>query len=122
MAELRLDAFVYPTGNVPAPILGAPLEPNLNGRSGGSSWNLLGMQGFPAMSVPAGFTTHVYDRVRDPAAPGGTRLVGPVPARLPVGVDFVARPFDEPTLFRIASAYQSSTRHRVPPPGFGPVR
>jgi Asp-tRNA(Asn)/Glu-tRNA(Gln) amidotransferase A subunit family amidase len=122
VAELRLDAFVYPTGNVPAPILGAPLEPNLNGRSGGSSWNLLGMQGFPAMSVPAGFTTHVYDRVRDPAAQGGTRLVGPVPARLPVGVDFVARPFDEPTLFRIASAYQSSTRHRVPPPGFGPVR
>ena len=28
-----------------------------------------------------------------------------MPARLPVGVDFVARPFDEAMLFRIASAY-----------------
>jgi hypothetical protein len=69
--------------------------------------------------VPVGFTTEVWDRERD--GEGGTRLVGPIPARLPVGVDFLARPFDEPILFRIASAYEAATRHRTPPPDFGPL-
>jgi Asp-tRNA(Asn)/Glu-tRNA(Gln) amidotransferase A subunit family amidase len=81
-------------------------------------WSLIGQQGFPVMTVPAGFTTEVWDRVRD----GGlTRLIGPIAARLPVGVDFYARPFGEPTLFRIASAYERATKHRTPPRGFGPL-
>ena len=78
--------------------------------------------------MPAGFTTEVYDVVVDPEAPKnaegnpGTKLVGPTPARLPVGIDFVGRPFDEPTLLRIASAYEAKTHHRVPPEEFGPLR
>ena len=60
---------------------------------------------------------NVWDRVRDASAPGGTRLVGPVPARIPVAVTFYAHPFDEPVLFRIASAYELATKHRVPPEG-----
>jgi Asp-tRNA(Asn)/Glu-tRNA(Gln) amidotransferase A subunit family amidase len=63
----------------------------------------------------------VYDRVRDAAAPGGTRLVGPTPAELPVSITFLARPFDEPVLLKIASAYEAATHHRRPPPDFGPV-
>ena len=106
---------------MPAPILGAPYEPNVNGRNGGSSWNLLGQQGFPAITVPAGFTTEVYDRVRDPESADGTRLVGPVVASLPVGIDFLGRPFSEPILLKIASAYEAATRHRKPPAGFGPL-
>ncbi len=122
MQELKVDALTYPTGNVPTPILGAPYEPNANARNGGSSWNLLGQQGFPAISVPAGFTTHVYDRIRDASSPDGTRLVGPVAAKLPVGIDFLSRPFSEPLLLRIASAYEAATKHRAPPPAFGPLR
>jgi Asp-tRNA(Asn)/Glu-tRNA(Gln) amidotransferase A subunit family amidase len=121
MEELRLDAMVCPTGNIPPYVLGQPLEPILNGR-GPSIWSFLGTQGFPELGVPAGFTTQVYDRVRDGSAPGGTRLVGPVPATLPVSVMFFGRPFSEPTLFRIASAYESATHHRTPPPEFGPVQ
>jgi Asp-tRNA(Asn)/Glu-tRNA(Gln) amidotransferase A subunit family amidase len=121
MEEMHLDAMVCPTGNIPPYVLGRPLEPTLNGR-GPSIWSFLGIQGFPELGVPAGFTTQVYDRVRDAAAPGGTRLEGPVPATLPLSVMFFARPFGEPTLFRIASAYERATHHRTPPPDFGPVR
>jgi amidase len=120
MAQDNLDALVSPAGNIPAYVLGAPMEPPLAGRTN-SVWGLLGQHGFPTLSVPAGFTTHVFDRVRDAAASGGTRLAGPVPAKLPVGIMFFGRPFSEPLLFRIASAYEAATKHRTPPPDFGPV-
>ena len=120
MAQESLDALVSPAGNIPAYILGAPYEPPLAGRTN-SVWGLLGQHGFPTLSVPAGFTTQVFDRVRDAAAPGGRRLVGPVSAKLPVGIMFFGRPFSEPTLFRIASAYEAATKHRIPPPNFGSI-
>jgi len=118
---MHLDAMVCPTGNIPPYILGQPLEPMLNGR-GPSIWSFLGTQGFPELGVPSGFTTHVYDRVRDASAPGGTRLLPPAPAKLPVSVMFYGRPFGEPALFRIASAYESATHHREPPAEFGPLK
>jgi len=121
MEEMKLDAMMTPTGNIPPYLLGRPLEPTLNGR-GPSIWSFLGTQGFPQLGVPAGFTTKVYDRVRDDSAPGGTRLTGPTPAKLPLSVMFFGRPFGEPVLFRIASAYEQATHHRQPPPDFGPVR
>jgi len=136
MEEQQLDALTYPMTNIPPSKLDAPQEPTVNGRSP-LGWTLLGAQGFPAITVPAGFTTQVYDRVRDPNAPplpasaavGGegtppepSRLVGPIAAKLPVGIDFVARPFGEPTLFKIASAYASATKHRTPPAAFGPLK
>jgi Asp-tRNA(Asn)/Glu-tRNA(Gln) amidotransferase A subunit family amidase len=118
MREQRLDALASPMSTVPPRKLTAPREPNANGRSP-IGWSLIGQQGFPAITVPAGFTTQVWDRERD--ANGGTRLAGPVQATLPVGVDFIARPFDEALLFRIASAFEAATRHRRPPPDFGPL-
>jgi amidase len=121
MGKLNLDALTYPTSNIPPSKLGAPTEPTVNGRSS-NAWTLLGANGFPAITVPAGFTTEVFDRVADPSAPGGTRLVGPVAAKLPVGIDFLTRPFDEATLFKIAAAYERATMHRTPPPGFGAVK
>ena len=39
-------------------------------------------------------------------------LVGPVPARRPVDVDFVGRPLDEQVLFRIASAHEGDETAR----------
>ena len=115
MQEQRLDALVSPMSTVPPRKLTSPREPVSNGRSP-IGWSLIGQQGFPAITVPAGFTTTVSDRV---AEGNGTRLVDPVPAALPVGVDFIGRPFDEPLLFRIASAYEAATHHRKPPPEFG---
>ena len=117
MQEQRLDALMSPMSTVPPRKLTAPREPTVNGRPP-IGWSLIGQQGFPAITVPAGFTTEVWDRV---PANDGPRLVGPVKAALPVGVDFLARPFDEGTLFRIASAYEAATKHRRPPPDFGPL-
>ncbi|HKE96244.1 MAG TPA: amidase family protein [Povalibacter sp.] len=143
MAEQKLDALVYPTSNLPPTKLGAPGGPPINGRNGTGVWSFLGAQGFPVITVPAGFTTEVYDLIRDPTAPetpasawpsggggGGerlegddhTRLIGPVAAKLPVGIDIAGRPFDEPLLLKIASAYEAATRHRVPPAAFGPLK
>jgi Asp-tRNA(Asn)/Glu-tRNA(Gln) amidotransferase A subunit family amidase len=141
MAEQKLDALVYPTSNLPPRKLGAPGGPPVNGRRGDGVWSFLGAQGFPVITVPAGFTTETYDLIRDPSAPatpesawgpegGGnerlpgddhTRLVGPVAAKLPVGMDIVGRPFDEPLLLKIASAYTAANPHREAPKDFGPL-
>jgi Asp-tRNA(Asn)/Glu-tRNA(Gln) amidotransferase A subunit family amidase len=117
MEEQRLDALMSPMSTVPVRKLTAPREPIANGRNP-IGWSLIGQQGFPAITVPAGFTTAVWDRVREGES---TRLVGPIAAQLPVGVDFIARPFGEPLLFRIASAYEAATHHRRSPPEFGPL-
>jgi Asp-tRNA(Asn)/Glu-tRNA(Gln) amidotransferase A subunit family amidase len=142
MAEQKLDALVYPTASLPPKKLGSPAGPPVNGRRGSDGvWSFIGAQGFPVITVPAGFTTEVYDLIRDPSAPqtpesaftadgGGerlegddrTRLVGPVKAELPVAMDIVGRPFDEPLLLRIAAAYEAQTRHRKPPADFGPLK
>src|SRR5262249_5637516 len=52
MAQETLDALVPPAGNIPAYILGEPVEPPLAGRTN-SVWGLLGQHGFPTLSVPA---------------------------------------------------------------------
>ncbi len=134
MADLQLDAILYPTNNIPPPKLGSPNVPRKNGRP--LVWSFLGAQGFPTLTVPAGYTTEVWDRVLDPdsppvpatgyyAEPGETepasKLIGPVAAKLPVGLDLMGRPFSEPILIAIAAAYESATRHRIPPPDFGPL-
>lgn len=134
MADLDLDVIVSPTNNIPAPKLGSPNVPRVNGRP--LVWSFLGAQGFPNMTVPAGFTAQVWDRVVDTekprvpttgpnARPGETepasKLIGPIPAVLPVGIDFLARPFDEPTMLGVAAAYEAATRHRRPPSDFGPL-
>jgi amidase len=114
MQEQQLEALVSPMSTVPPRKLTSPREPASNGRAP-IGWSLIGQQGFPVMTVPAGFTKNVWDRAADG---NSTRLVGPVAAALPVGVDFIARPFDEPLLFRIASAYEAATKHRKPPADF----
>lgn len=113
-AEKKLDAVVYPTGNVPPAILTAPQEPTVNDRSSGL-WTYINSRGFPALTVPAGFTTVVYDRATDGS------LLPPIPSHLPVGIDFLGLPFTEAKLFEIGAAYETATKHRVQPPGFGPL-
>jgi amidase len=59
--------------------------------------------------------------VPDDKDPNGSRLEGPKQAALPVGLEFLGRPFEEAKLFEIASGYEKVKRHRQPPPGFGAI-
>ena len=118
LQEQKIDVLFSPTATIPPRKLTSPREPPVAGRSA-IGWSLIGQQGFPAVTVPAGFTTAVWDRERDDQ--NGSRLIGPVAAALPVGIDFLARPFQESLLIRVAAAYEAATRHRRPPPEFGPV-
>ncbi len=118
LQEQKVDVLFSPTSTVPPRKMTNPREPVVAGRSA-IGWSVIGQQGFPAVTVPAGFTSVVWDRERE--APNGTRLVGPVAAQLPVGVDFIAAPFNEALLIRVAAAFEAATRHRRPPLEFGPV-
>ena len=86
MADHDLDAFVYPTSTYPAAEIG-------KGQSTGSNNRLSAFSGFPAISVPAGYTSN----------------------GLPVGIEFLAREFEEPTLIELAYAYEQKTLHRKAP-------
>ncbi|HVF40251.1 MAG TPA: amidase [Gemmatimonadaceae bacterium] len=87
MKRHRLDAIVAPTGAPPWPI------DLVNGDhyTGGSS-TPAAVAGYPNISVPAGFFHG-----------------------LPVGISFMGRAWSEPTLIRIAYAFEQATRHRRPP-------
>lgn len=95
MADQRLDALVHATFDHPPAEIGAGDMTNaqLDTTGLGSNRRLSPMLGFPALSVPAGFTSD----------------------GLPVGLEFLARPYAEPALFRLGYAYEQGTRHRRSP-------
>lgn len=95
MADRNLDALVYPTFDH-QPVLIPPdvmTRPAIDDDRLGNNRLLSPAVGFPAMTVPAGFTTD----------------------GLPVGIEFMARPFAEAMLFRLGYAYEQGTRHRRSP-------
>ncbi len=82
-----IDAIVAPSGGP------AWLTDWINGdHYGGGSSSPAAVAGYPNITVPAGY---VYG--------------------LPVGISFFTRAFQEPTLFRIAYAYEQATLVRQPP-------
>jgi len=95
MADDRLDALAYATfdhspGRIPPDALTRTV---IDSTGPGNNRRLSPALGFPAMSVPAGFTAE----------------------GLPVGLELMARAFAEATLFKLAYAYEQATHHRKPP-------
>ena len=95
MADQRLDAIAYATFDYPPLRIAADVltraDVDLTGL--GNNRRLSPVIGFPAITVPAGFTSD----------------------GLPVGLELMARPFAEPLLLRLAYAYEQGTHHRKPP-------
>jgi Asp-tRNA(Asn)/Glu-tRNA(Gln) amidotransferase A subunit family amidase len=94
MDEGKLDALVYPSWNNPPRLIG-----DLNTPHGNNSPRLSPPTGFPALTVPMGF----------------------VHGDLPAGLQILGRPWSEPTLIKIAYAYEQATKHRRPPAGTPPL-
>lgn len=124
MFENGIDVFVHPENTVPTPKIQGP---NVGAIS------LDGITPFfqiPRVVVPAGMTDVIYEpqyalnasrtdyvSVLSPDTPK-TTLRHP----LPVSLTFFAGQGEEPALIKVGTAYEAATRHRKPPPMFGPVR
>ena len=96
MAENELDAFVYATFDHSPALIPQDVMTNLDAEdeySKGSNRSLSPAMGFPALSVPAGFTSE----------------------GLPSGIEFLGRPFTEGLLFGFGYAYEQRTMHPRPP-------
>ena len=89
----RLDALVYPFKLLPA----TKISEGWNNRAADNP--LSSQTGFPGLLIPAGFTSK----------------------GLPIALEFLGRPFDEPTLIRLASGYEAQSGHRKTPPNTPPL-
>ena len=87
MDEYKLDALVMPTGS-PAWCIDLVDGDHFLGASSQPA----ALAGYPAISVPAGYTFE-----------------------LPVGITFMGRSFSEPTLIKLAYAFEQAARARRPP-------
>ena len=128
MRENGLDVLVNPENTVPHQKLGGPSEPTINGRSAsGATQIITALLGVPEIVVPAGFNQVVYEprfvlntaRNDYTAVTGDERALLDTP--LPISMMVWAGPGDEAAVLKVASAYEAATKHRVPPPAFGPL-
>ena len=95
MDAAKVDAIIYPTwSNAPRKV------GDVQSPAGDNSQILSPQTGFPAITVPMGYT---YNTV-------------------PAGLTFLGRLLSEPTLIRYAYAYEQATKHRHPPEKFPPLK
>jgi amidase len=91
MEKDKIDAIIYPTWSNPPRKVGDTESP-----AGDNSQYMSPHTGFPAISVPMGFTC----------------------SSLPAGLTFVGKLFAEPDLIKFVYAYEQATKHRRPPEMF----
>jgi amidase len=96
MDSLKLDALVYPTWSNPPRLIG-----DLNTPAGDNSQLFSPRTGFPAITVPMGYTRE---------------------NTLPAGMTFFGRPWSEGKLITLVYGYEQSTHHRRPPSSAPPLR
>jgi amidase len=92
MALNHLDALAYPYQKRLVVPIGETFQPDRNGI-------LAALTGFPAIVVPAGFSASTAS----------------APIGVPVGIEFIARPWEEPELLRLAYGFEQATHARKPP-------
>jgi Asp-tRNA(Asn)/Glu-tRNA(Gln) amidotransferase A subunit family amidase len=94
--KYKLNAFVYPTWSNPPRLIG-----DLNTPAGDNSQIFSPATGFPAITVPMGYTR------------GGT---------LPAGMTFFGKAWSEAGLLKLAYGYEQATHHRRAPASTPPLR
>ncbi len=128
MHENKIDLFVNPEQTTPPYLLGGPSEPEVNNRIAMSCCGAFtALAGSPEADVPAGYVTTTYDPqyVLSADKKRYSSVTGTVetklPHAMPVSMMFWAGPGSDPDVIKAASAYESATHHRKPPPSFGAV-
>jgi amidase len=92
MAKNQLDALVYPHQKCLVLPIGATFQKDRNGV-------IAALAGFPAIEVPAGFSTPTTD----------------APIGVPVGMELLGRAWAEPELIKLAFGFEQATHLRKPP-------
>lgn len=92
LADNKLDAIVHKSVEHQPTLIEDGIGPPYVAQKGVPTLNTF-LVYTSAITVPSGFTED----------------------KLPVGITFFGRPYAEPTLLKLAYAYEQATRHRVPP-------
>ena len=98
MADQRLDAIVHKAVEHQPTLIRDGVNAPFVDQKGAPHINTF-LVYVPSIVVPAGFT-------RD---------------RLPAGIAFLGRPYDDGQLIKLAYAYEQATRHRKPPASVTPL-
>ncbi|MDX8046818.1 Asp-tRNA(Asn)/Glu-tRNA(Gln) amidotransferase subunit GatA [Gracilibacillus sp. S3-1-1] len=91
------DVVVGPTTPTPAYKIGEKIDDPLTMYTDDVLTTPVNLAGLPGMSIPCGFSS----------------------AGLPIGLQIIARPFDEATIYRTAYAYEQATDHHKKRPNLG---
>jgi amidase len=98
MADKKLDAIVHKAVEHQPTLIKDGLNPPFVDQKGAPHINTF-LVYVPSIVVPAGYT-------RD---------------RLPAGITFLGRPYDDGNMIKLAYAYEQATRHRKPPSSVTPL-
>jgi Asp-tRNA(Asn)/Glu-tRNA(Gln) amidotransferase A subunit family amidase len=99
MAELKLDAILYPLQRILVVPAGEQEQPERNG-------TLSNGTGFPAVTFPGGYS-----------APSATAPLG-----IPVGAELLGRDYSEPLLLSLAYSFEQAAKVRKPPASAPPLK
>jgi Asp-tRNA(Asn)/Glu-tRNA(Gln) amidotransferase A subunit family amidase len=99
MAKNNVEVLAYPHQKRLPVLIGDMNQADRNGI-------LASLAGFPAVTVPAGFSAPTPD----------------APVGVPVGIEFLGRPWSEPQLIKIAYGFEQATHARKPPASTPPLK
>ncbi|MCC7186960.1 MAG: amidase, partial [Acidobacteria bacterium] len=124
-----IDVFVNPEQTTAPYLLGGAPEPEVNNRPSLSCCGAFtALMGAPEIEVPAGYTRVAYDPQYELSAdrksyvPVTGQVLTEMKYPMPVSLMVWSGPGFDGDVIKVASAYESATHHRVPPPAFGPVK
>jgi len=125
----KLDLLIQIHTALPPGKIGLAPEPNVNNRA--ISYPLGPNARITEILIPAGYVRVAYDPVFELATDangrkfyrsrtGTTPTDAPAPG-IPFSINFLVEPGMEPLAMKAATAYQSASKRRVPPPAFRPL-
>jgi Asp-tRNA(Asn)/Glu-tRNA(Gln) amidotransferase A subunit family amidase len=129
LLDNKLDLLIQVHTTLPPGKIGLAPEPNLNNRA--ISYPLGPNAGITEILIPAGYVKLAYDPQFELATDARGKKVyrsrtsttpteAPAPG-IPFSINFLVEPGMEAVAMKAATAYQSASKRRVPPPSFPPL-